>query len=251
MGPKETINSIRINIDEFVQYVYEKLPYSYKADDYNLGSPFKRYLLSLFGLYLDDDGKDLTENFTGISYLIDKANRVVDNVYPMTVPNSPTELEDAILQALFTSWGATYDRNVNFELNSAGEKVSSTTFNRRLLSHIGKLTGYRGTETTIKYLFNLLTHHDIDTLYHREYNNDGVCIGRFLDIYIDVKSGEDLHTVVPFYNEVMKDFVTEYLPFYIRPYIAYKYPTVEITDTLYIGSAVAETVEQILPDAVN
>ena len=175
-----------IDRDNYVGYLYNKLPAIYREEDSKLGSPLYRYLESLcvggFGKVIEDINNFLT--------LID-----------------PEKCPDEFFPYLYESFGLTYFKDVPIE------------YHRKFLSNLGALMKRRGTKTAIRYLVSTLTGFEVDLSYERCYNEEGETIGRFLNIVFLVNSIEEASSV-DLSVKVIEQFVQSQLPFYITPSVS-------------------------------
>lgn len=172
-----------IKTQDFVSYLYNRLPTVYREEDSKLGSPFYQYLQSLCS--------------GGYNKVIEDSNDFLNLVDPEKCPV-------AFFPYLYESFGLEYYEDIPIE------------YHRKFLSNIGGLMKRRGTNTAVRYLVSTLTGYDVDLSYERRYNSRGICTGRFLNVAFLVESMEEA-THVTLSAKVIEQFIQSQVPFYITP----------------------------------
>lgn len=171
---------MKIQKDDFLDFLYDKLPSVYKSKDGELELPFYRYLKALV------DG--------GYFYIIDGSNSILDLLDPEKCP-------EELLPLFYKSVGLTYFEDIGVE------------YHRRFLANFGALMKRRGTYRSIKYLVATLTGLDVDLQYERRYTGNR-CLGRFLTVKLIASTVEQVNNL-PLSIRVVEKFITTQLPFYI------------------------------------
>lgn len=175
-----------IDKNSFVGHLYNKLPTVYREEDRKLGSPLYRYLEALCA--------------GGFEKVIEDSNNFLALIDPEKCP-------EHIFPYLYESFGLKYFQDIPVE------------YHRKFLSNLGALMKRRGTNTAIRYLVSTLTGFEVDLSYERRYNDNGDCIGRFLNIAFMVNTIEEAINVHPS-AKVIEQFVQSQLPFYITPSVS-------------------------------
>ena len=190
-----------IDSNNFLNFLYGKLPGVYKEEDEKIGLPLYRYLQALC--------------LGGFSKVISDSNNFLDLVDPQKCP-------DYMLPYLYESFGLEYYKDIPIE------------YHRKFLSNVGLLLKRRGTPSSIRYLISTITGFEVDLSYRREYNEEEEREERVLEITLIVDSVEKAANAQVAVG-VIEQFIKTQLPFYIIPkvivstaevYYEYNYYTV-------------------------
>lgn len=194
-----------IDKHSYVGYLYNKLPAVYREEDSKLGSPLYRYLECLCA--------------GGFEQVIEDSNNFLTLIDPEKCPAE-------FFPYLYESFGLTYYQDIPVE------------YHRKFLSNLGALMKRRGTKTAIRYLVSTLTGFEVDLSYERRYNEEGECIGRFLNVAFLVNSIEEAISVTPS-AKVIEQFIQSQLPFYITPSVSALVSTSVLSANDYKGCVVS------------
>ena len=194
-----------IDKHSYVGYLYNKLPAVYREEDSKLGSPLYRYLECLCA--------------GGFEQVIEDSNNFLTLINPEKCPAE-------FFPYLYESFGLTYYQDIPVE------------YHRKFLSNLGALMKRRGTKTAIRYLVSTLTGFEVDLSYERRYNEEGECIGRFLNVAFLVNSIEEA-TSVALSAKVIEQFIQSQLPFYITPFVSALVSTSVLSANDYKGCVVS------------
>lgn len=197
-----------INKEEYLNYLYNRLPAVYREEDSKIGLPLYRYLQSLC------EG--------GYSKVIDDNNNFLTLIDPEKCP-------DSFFPYLYASFGLKYYNNIDIK------------YHRKFLSNVGALLKRRGTKTVVRYIVATLTGYEVDLFYERVYNGEGKCTGRILNINVHVQSVDEYLSFNS--GDIIEGFLKSQLPFYITPVLNVVLDTVELRGVNYTGGVSSQSAD--------
>ncbi len=209
-------------VDDFVEYLYGRLPQIYRTEDDNQNNFLYKYLYALVkGGYSrlinshSHNTEELKYDETGnIVYKILPTGEQVPDMKSVKVTDflgikdlvelvNPLTCPEELFPFLYESFGLTYFNDIDI------------AYQRRFLNNIGFMNRIKGTITEANFICSILTNMKNDAWYEKDFETGD----RYLRIILYADNIEDIKNIKTSGNIVQR-FLKTRIPFYLEPLVS-------------------------------